>query len=122
MNQPVYKNIGAETESMANVEAVKKRIDLMDDRAIELKNNIRIYPPSEATEKSEAFIKVQEEAIKECLTRYYNTNSNAQLTPGEAKGKKSIMKRIKDKEIMITYTDKDSRIVISTSKTYKKAA
>ena len=74
-----------------------KRIDLMDVRATDFKNNIRIYPPVEATDKSEALIKVQEEAVKDCLNKYYNTNSNEQLTPGEIKGKKSIMKHIKDK-------------------------
>ena len=44
------------------------------------------------------------------------------LTEEETKGRDSIAKRVKAKEILLSYTDKDGRVVISTPEVYIQAA
>ena len=44
------------------------------------------------------------------------------LTDSELEGKASIEERVKKREILMTYTDKDSRIVICTPDQYIEAA
>ena len=88
-----------------------------------MKNNVRVYPPMEATKNSEAAIEVQSEAVGWCITEYYkNSSDQPYLTEYEEKGRLSLCKRIKEGEILITYTCKDSRVVICNPKTYQKAA
>ena len=47
---------------------------------------------------------------------------NSDLTKDEQIGKKRLSKRVKDYQIMITFTDKDSRVVICSPNDYNCAA
>ena len=55
----------------------KSEIDLKHIKPTDLKNNVRIYPPVEATKHSEAAILTQEHAIRECMMDYYLNNPDA---------------------------------------------
>ena len=67
-----------------------------------MKNNIRVYPLSEATSKTEAAITVQGETVRKCMNDYYNNNQHKQLSKEEEIGLKRIRNRIANNEIMIT--------------------
>ena len=78
-----------------------------------MKFSTRINPPSEATRKVEAEILVQGEIIRKHINQYLdNTIETTILDKSEQKGKESILRRVKGGEILITFTDKDGRIVI----------
>ena len=87
----------------------------------ELKYNKKVHPPSEATAASEAAIMVQSEAIRRCVDKYLrNNNHHSVLTSEESDGRASIEKRVKNGEILVTYTDKDGRTVVCPPELYTK--
>ena len=101
------------------------KLDLKQIKPTQLKNNICVYPPIEATKESEAAILVQEQAIRKCMYELYNTNPESKspgLSAEELTGRDKLKEIIKQGEIIITYTDKDSRTVICKPETYKEAA
>ena len=91
------------------------RIDFSKVRATDMKFNTKVYPPVEATVKSEAAILVQSDAIRRSITEYIRENDvTSILTHCEQEGRQSIVNRVKAGEIMITFTDKDSKVVVES--------
>ena len=98
-------------------------INLRKLRPTEMKQNTRIIPPMEATVTSEAAIITQEDAVRRCIADYYsNCGDQSVLTEKELKGQKLISARVRKKEILVTYTDKDGRVVLCKPETYRRAA
>ena len=59
----------------------------------------------------------------QCAREYMSKNTyTSVLTVEQQKEKKIIQQRINNGEILITYTDKDSRIAVCTPEQYKEAA
>ena len=78
----------------------KSEIDLKHIKPTDLKNNVRIYPPVEATKHSEAAILTQE-----CMMDYYLNNPDAKtpdLSPEEDSSNNGIRTRIKQGELIVT--------------------
>ena len=73
------------------------RFDFSNIKATELRNNVRIYPPTEATKRSEAATLTQEEAVKDCMTKFFKDNQASQLSKEEELGRRRIQDRIKKK-------------------------
>ena len=92
-------------------------------RPTDLKQNTRVNPPLEVTHKSEAAILVQQDSIRRCIKDYYQSvREEPILSESEERGRKSIQNRVKNGEIVISFTDKDTRIVICTPEIYREAA
>ena len=110
-------------ERLDKTDKLDKELDLRHIKPTDLKHNIRINPPTEATKQSEAEITVQQLALINCIKDYYMTiDDNSELTKDEQIGKKRLSKRVKDNQIMITFTDKDSRVVVCSPDDYNRAA
>ena len=100
-----------------------KKVDFGLIRPSEMTFNTRTLPPVEATRKAEAAILVQGESIKRTVTEHMKkTEQETVLTDVQEKGRRRLAKRVKDGQILITYTDKDARTVICTPDDYKQAA
>ena len=135
---------GDELENMTEDERIRELKDLEDERNVEnvrrkivangavnfsmirpteMKYNTRSEAPTEATRNSEAAIVDQEEAVRRFVREYNSSNTlTSVLTEAENRGKASIKKRIDNGEILLTFTDKDSRVVICTPEQYITAA
>ena len=88
-------------------------IDFRQVRATDLKFNPRVNPPSEASKNSEAAILVQSNIIRKVINEYMSkTVEDSVLNPDEQLGKVSLAKRVNNGEIIITFTDKDGRVVV----------
>ena len=100
-------------------------INLGKVRPTDLKQNLRVNPPMEATAKSEAAIITQQEEVRRCMKDFFQSlerEEDSVLSQEEREGMSLIRKRVKNGEIVISFTDKDGRVVISTPEAYKKAA
>ena len=98
-------------------------LNLGNIRPTELKYNTRVIPPVRATSISEAAITSQEEEVRRCLQNYFQAVvEDTVLTESEEAGRKSIVDRVKKKEILITFTDKDARVVVCKPDKYREAA
>jgi hypothetical protein len=104
-------------------------LDLTRVRTTDFPTNTRVYPPRAATNISEAKIQVQKDAImkvnrKHIKTQYDETGEivTSVLTAQETRGKIKIRDRVKKGEILITFTDKSGKTVVTTPDVYKKAA
>ena len=92
-------------------------------RPTDLKQNTRVNPPLDVTHKSEAAILVQQDSIRRCIKDYYQSvREEPILSESEERGRKSIQNRVKNGAIVISFTDKDARIVIGTPEIYREAA
>ena len=124
-NVNTVSNVSAENTMniISAVSTLDKELDLRETKPTDLKHNIRINPPTEATKLCEAEITVQQLALINCIRDYYMTlEDNSDLTKEEQIGKKRLAKRVKDNQILITFTDKDSRVVICSPDDYNCAA
>ena len=107
------------------------KLQMSKMRVTDAKYDVRSYPPREAGTKDEMRIQMRRE---ECMDefckvkkelcdkkgRLKNTNSN--MTIEEQSGKKSIMRRMKEGEIIITTTDKSGKYAVIEPDLYKQAA
>ena len=92
-------------------------------RPTEMKFNTMVYPPNEATVKSEAEILVQSDHIRRCIKDYMDSViEDTILTKNQEEGRARISKRVREGSAVITFTDKDSRVVICPPGLYIEAA
>ena len=78
-----------------------------------------MIPPTEATRKTEAAIVVQEEMIKEYIDNFKSQNEYASLlTERESEGRRKLSERVRRGEIIVSYTDKDSRVIVNKPSTF----
>ena len=91
-------------------------------RATDLKTNQRVYLPGARPAKEEAEMMVRKEVIinevkkyivKKCREDGQQVESN--LTAKERRGMKKLRTRVKNGQIVITTTDKSSKLCVSTS-------
>jgi hypothetical protein len=92
------------------------------------KYNIRSFPPRMNENTEELKLQVQREEVlkkteefkkKECVK---NVQRDGNLSEQQLQGKKKVLKKIQDKEIIISTTDKSGKFVIMTPEGYKEAA
>ena len=94
-------------------------------RPTDLKFNTRIHPPVEATKESEAEITTQVTAIKRAVNKFLLERDQANdsiLSERERQGQKLLERRVKNNAVVISYTDKDGKIVVCPPALYIKAA
>ena len=98
-------------------------------KATDLPTITRLFPPRPAGGQDE--IKIQEQAslAKEAFAKYKKENcdekgrqKNMNLTARQSEGKKSLRRRVLNKEIVIAATDKSGKYVITTPEIHRYAA
>ena len=88
-----------------------------------MKTNTRIIPPTESTRDSEADIILHSSEIRRTIQKHMlDKSEESLLSENEIKGRDSIKDSVKGKEIVLSFTDKDSRVVVSTPELYQEAA
>ena len=141
-----WELMGRDKNENKTAEEIKKQIDeakeasklynretgsvtMSNVRVTDLPTVTRLFPPRPAGGGNE--IKIQEPAslAKEAFTQYRGkfcdkdgNLKESNLSKVQLAGKKRLMKRVKDKEIIVATTDKSGKYVLTTPEIYKYAA
>ena len=92
-----------ETEELNRKILKNSDVNYTKIRLTELTFNTRTHPPCEATVKSGAAIRNQEDIARDCFRVFYKQNPYCSvLSEEETKGKDTLAKRIKNEAILLT--------------------
>ena len=116
-------------ESKKVFDEQKKILDMSKMTVTDAKYNIRSFPMRAAAANHEVLIQAQRQGIMEAFNKVYNkeckengeqkiqnTNNKERL------GLKKLNKRVRDREIVVTTTDKSGKFAVVEIEEYKKAA
>ena len=111
----------------------KKEIDMTKLKVTNLKKNPRMYEPRAAKNEDNVLIEAQRlEILRRCKdllpdpnmrrTQQQQQQQQTNLSPAEARGKKLLLRRIAEGELLVTPTDKSGKLVVCLPTTYREAA
>jgi hypothetical protein len=106
----------------------EKKLSLARQLVTDSKYNTRSFPPRMAEKKVEMKIQVQRDELILGMKRYKKMEcigrrqKEVNLSDQEAKGKKKILVRVKNEEIIIGTTDKSGKFAVMKPEHYLKAA
>ena len=96
-------------------------IDFGKQRPTDIKSNPRVCMPQAGNEQQEAELACREIMTDKTIEAYLEMRQrDSSLTPSEQEGLKSLLARIKAKEIIIYPTDKSGKLAVTTFENYHK--
>ena len=113
-------------ESCKTVDEERMLIDMSKLSVTSLKNNPRLIEPRPAMNNEEIKIQAQKQEVvteaKKVMKQQRGSKDATNLSEKAEEGKKKLMKRVKQKEIIVALSDKLDKLVVSKPETYKEAA
>ena len=116
------EELGAKNRMVFNPS--EKTFDCRKRRVTDLKECARITLPGPLSPDEESKIEVRKRTHKEIFNKYRIKHTNkkgeqkSNLTKNEQAGLKSLLKRIKNEEIMVVKTDKSGKFIVTTPEKY----
>ena len=96
-------------------------------RATDIKNNRRVFISKPRSAREEGQFNARGEVWRTTIAKFVNENchkngapKDSNLTASEARGLKSLRKRVNDGEIHISVSDKGKRFVVCTMESYTR--
>ena len=120
------EELSAEQEARARqfYDPEENTYDYRKKRVTDIRENSRVTLPRPVLEIQEAGIAMRRERVNSIAAEYIRENCNEKneqepnLTVGEAKGLKSLQRRIKEREIVVMSTDKSCKLAVTTMDKY----
>ena len=107
----------------------KGELSMSKLRVTDAKYNTRSFPPREAKNEAEILIQARRQNVLATFDEYTqkipnrgNKLNNINLTREQTQGKKSLLKRSREGELVVTTTDKSGKFAIVETSLYKEAA
>ena len=107
----------------------KGELNMSKLRVTDAKYNTRSFPPRETNTEDETLLQARRQAVMEDYDEYVRENTNKKgevkninMTEDQIEGMKSLNKRWKEGEIIITTTDKSGKYAVVETSLYKEQA
>ena len=100
-------------------------LDMRKRRATDVKSNQRVYLPGPRPAREEAELLVRSQRLENQMLKFMKEYCNergelreSNLSEQEKRGLKKLLKRVKDKEIVVNVTDKSGKLCVTSMESY----